>query len=180
MSELEPRTEILKGSVNEVADNVEKTVREFLKKHEELGIITQKQVDKIAINERASAIGEYLTGRLEGRENDDSGGPGITIFVTEKGKEDVVKNCSDYGYPILPEQIRQISQNLWVLSFKRGIYYMGFGGAQFFQEGEGPSQKGTVKPFTLYYSDVVRVETPDGHLWQNWDYNWDGTPKRIN
>ncbi|MBI2268398.1 MAG: hypothetical protein HYU80_03055 [Candidatus Blackburnbacteria bacterium] len=89
--------------------------------------------------------------------------------------------CEREGYPITETQIEEVRPDLVALKLPRGVYSMGMGGAQFYQEANADwKQSNRVdKPFALGYNDVVRIEGNANELWQNVNYNWDGTPKKT-
>ena len=90
--------------------------------------------------------------------------------------------CEREGYAIPDTQIGEVTPDLAVLRLPRGVYGMGMGGAEFYQEANTDWEQShrAEKPFALGYNDVVRIEGDANELWQNVNYQWDGAPKEPN
>lgn len=174
-----PKTNLLVGRLTEVVQYAEQKVRELLGRHPDL--VAPVVVDLIAQKEATLASQEYFKRRVDGYENDDySQQPGLTAYLTPQGRDEAIKMCEHQGYSIAGAQIEEITPNLIALRFPNGIYNTSGGGANFFLEasgGWGECTNTPDKPFFLDYNDVVRIEGDSNELWQNIDYNWDGTPK---
>ncbi len=178
---LGPRLELLAGRSVRVAQEAEKTARDFLDRH--TGLLSPAVSELIVRREASLALEGYTRRRAEGHENDiSSRKPGITIFVTSAGKEYVVQGCERAGYPVRPEQIREVTPTVRALRFQTGIYFKGPAAVQFHQEAAPifqNDQHGTChagnKPFAVGDGDLIRVEGDANELWQNSDYTWDGT-----
>lgn len=178
MERFKPRPEFLVGRSAKVSSVAEKKVRKLLSGHSDL--VSPETVDLIVQREVALALQDYGEKRLRGYANDDySQQPGLTAYLTPQGRERVVEMCEREGYPIVDAQIEEVTTDLIVLRLPRGIYHMGGGGAQFYQEvnTDWKQLNEANKPFTLGYDDVVRIEGDANELWQNAYYQWDGTPK---
>src|SRR3989344_2161281 len=166
------------GKSQEVAIRAEQSAREFLGKHADL--IGQTVIDIVAQRESALALDKYGQRRLEGHANDNwSRKPGITVYVTPDAKEAVVRVFERENYPVTQEQIEAVNPNTWAFRFPRGVYGMGMGGCQLYLEASEDWEKSNKaeKPFVLGYNDIVRVEGDANELWQDVNYQWDGTPK---
>ncbi|KKR49647.1 MAG: hypothetical protein UT84_C0022G0010 [Candidatus Curtissbacteria bacterium GW2011_GWA1_40_16] len=176
-----PRPDLLKGQTESVANDTENRVKELLGRHQDL--VAPSVAQQIIEREVSRAVQEYGAKRLEGRANDNySKAPGVTIYMTNEAKVAISALFDrEPGYSIPPEQWRSLPNNIWEVSFPRGIYSMGGGGCQFYQEADDDFDRGrrdrVRRPFTAGYDDIVRVEGKSGELWQNANYNWDGTPK---
>jgi len=180
MERLAPRPELLVGRSTEVAEDAEQRARKLLGRHPTL--VATEVVDLIAQRETSLALEEYGKRRLEGQANDNySQQPGLTVYLTHQGSERVVEMCKREGYPITETQIEEVIPDLVALKLPRGVYGMGMGGAQFYQEASADWERSNRadKPFALGYDDVVRIEGNANELWQNVNYNWDGTPKKT-
>lgn len=179
--QLSPRPELLVGRVEAVASQTEGTVRGLLSRHKDL--VAEGIAEQIVAREVSRAKEEYATQRLEGHANDNfSKTPGVTIYMTDEAKVAISALFErEGGYAISAEQWRSLPNDVWEVSFDKGIYSMGMGGCQFYQEADANFNEGgrdkVRKPFTARYNDVIRVEGKSGELWQNVDYNWDGSPK---
>lgn len=169
-----------------VSGRIEASVREklsFLGDHSDL--VDKSTFEEILSRELVKAQQEYKQLRLEERANDQiSRKPGITVYLRYPGLIAAVHKCEKFGYPIPEEQIQQeITPYASKIVFPSGIYSMGMGGGQFYQEADPDFIERTgaqSKPFTMYYADVIRVEGADGELWQNVNFKWDGSPKDPN
>lgn len=175
-----PKPDLLLGRVGEVGDNRETEIQELLSRHSDL--ITDNIANQIAMREAKRAREEYLKSRLEGHANDNiSKAPGITIYVTDEAKAVLTSKFEQALYPVPKQAWKPIANGVWEISFAKGIYQMGFGGCQFYQEADDDYFKGgsgnARLPFVARYDDVIRVEGDSGELWQNVNYSWDGTPK---
>lgn len=178
MERLTPKPELLVGRSTEVAQDAEQRAREFLDRHPDL--MAPEIADLIVQREAHLALQEYGKKRLEGHANDNrSKQPGLTAYLTLQGYERVVEICECEGYPIADTQIKKITTDLVALRLPRGVYSTGMGGIQFYQEANTDQSqfRGANKPFGLGYNDVVRVEGDANELWQNVNYQWDGTPR---
>lgn len=181
MERLTPRPELLAGRSTEVAKGAEQRVRELLGRHPSL--VASEVVDLIAQRETTLALQEYGNRRLDGHANDNySQQPGLTAYLTRQGCERVVEMCEREGYAIPDTQIEEVTPDLVALRLPRGVYGMGMGGAQFYQEASADWKQSNKadKPFALGYNDVVRIEGEANELWQNVNYQWDGTRKEPN
>lgn len=179
--QLSPKPELLVGRVEAVASRTQSEVSELLGRHKDLipeGVATQ-----VVAREVTRAREEYASSRLEGHSNDNfSKTPGITIYMTDEAKVAISALFErESGYTIPAAQWRPLPNGVWEVSFDRGIYSMGMGGCQFYQEADANFNEGgrdkVRKPFTARYDDIVRVEGKSGELWQNVNFNWDGTAK---
>jgi len=180
MERLAPRSVLLVGKSTEVAKYAEQKARELLGRHP--GLVITKVANLIAQREATLALQEYGKKRLDGYANDDySQQPGLTAYLTPQSLKRVVKMCEQDGNRITNIQIEEVTINLIALRLPRGAYVMGGGGAQFYQEANTDWEQSHTadKPFLLDYNDVVRVEGDANELWQNINYQWDGTPKTI-
>ena len=178
MERFEPKPELLVGKSTEVAKGAEQRARELLGRHPSL--VAKEVVDLIAQRESALALQEYGERRISGHANDNSSQqPGLTAYLTRQGRERVVEMCEREGYPIADTQIEEVTPDLVALRLPRGVYNMGMGGAQFYQEARADWEQSykADRPFTLAYNDVVRIEGNANELWQNVNYQWDETPK---
>ena len=179
--QLSPRPEFLVGRMEAVASQTEGKVREILSRHADL--VAEGVVEQIVAREVSRSKEEYAAQRLEGHANDNnSKTPGITIYMTDEAKVAIAELFKrEVGYSVPQEQWRSLPNNIWEISFTSGIYSMGMGGCQFYQEADANFMEGgrdkVRRPFTARYDDIVRVEGKSGELWQNVNYNWDGTPK---
>jgi len=123
---------------------------------------------------------EYVRRRIEGKANDDySQQAGLIAYLTPQGYEKAVEVCEREGYAIAATLIEKINPNLVAIQLPRGVYSIGGGGAKFYQEAsdDWKHSNRAEKPFLLEYDDVVRIEGSADELWQNVDYQWNGTPK---
>lgn len=178
MERLEPKPELLVGRSTEVVKGAEQKARELLGRHPSL--VAGEVVDLIAKREAALALQEYGKNRLDGHANDNySQHPGLTAYLTRQGCERIVKMCEREGYPIPDTQIEEVTPYLVALRLPIGVYSMGMGSAQFYQEASSDWEQShrANKPFALDYNDVIRVEGKINELWQNVNFQWDGTPR---
>lgn len=180
---LEPRPELLAGRSVEVAQEAQEAARDLLNRHP--GLVDPTIIELIALREGALALANYARNRREGHENDKSSRkPGITIYVTPETRRKVIERCEHGGYPVPSALMEEVTPTMWALRFQTGIYMAVGGGVQFHQETAPNFQYGSyhmgTKPFALDYEEVIRVEGDDNELWQNLDYNWDGTPRVTN
>lgn len=181
MERLAPKPELLVGRSTEVAKGAEQRARELLGRHPSL--VAGEVVDLIAQREASLALQEYGKRRLDGHANDNfSHQPGLTAYLTPQGRKRVVAMCEREGYAVPNTQIEEVTPDLVALRLPRGVYGMGMGGAQFYQEASSDWEQSNraEKPFALGYDDVVRIEGDANELWQNVNYQWDGTPKASN
>jgi hypothetical protein len=172
----QPRPELLTGWSPEVALQAELQARELLSRHP--GLIAPEVVEMVAQREMGFAVQRYGESRFAGRANDNgSKKPGLTAYVTPEARDYVVEVFKREGYGV--PQIEEVTPELIAVRLPKGVYGMGLGGAQFFvdESDDNGDKRKAEKPFVLRYKDVVRVEGDADELWQNHDYNWDGTRK---
>lgn len=161
----------------EVIKQVDAFTRTLLDRHQDL--VAGNIIDQIVGREARTALqyfGEVVLSREVSYFTNKE--PGMTILVTPKGMERLTDKLHSLPY-LRPTTMRPITDSLHLVHFSKGGYVMSGGRAQFYQE---VSEKwfqgsGATGPFTLAYDQVVRAEGMRGEFWQNWDYNWDGTPK---
>lgn len=173
-----PSLEILLGNSTEVARTAGQNVRELLRRHEDL--VGPGVIERIAQAEAELAGQEYIQRRIEGEANDShSKRPGLTAYLTPQGCEKAIEICKKAGYAIPATQIEEITLDLVALQFPKGVYGPGGNCMQFYQEADVDWEPLTEaeKPFALEFQDIVRIEGKVSTLWQNRDYQWDGTPK---
>lgn len=169
---------VKRGRAYELAEQEGDLVKSLLLRHTDL--LTMDQIHTIVTRESGAFVEKYLQRRMSGMENEDvSREPGMVVVLTTAGKELAMANCERYGYPIPEDQIMSGKNGTWIIEFPKGIYSMGGGGCQFYQEVTQYEHQSRQfhKPFLLGYDMVVRVESDAGDLWQNSQYDWDGNPK---
>jgi len=179
MEKLTPRPELLVGRSDQVAQDAEKRVRELLVRHPSL--VAPGIIDLIAQAEAESARQEYIRRRNKGEANDYcSRQPGLILYLTPQGCDKAIEEFKQVGYAIVPTtQIMKINSNLVALQLPKAIYGTGLETAEFHLEAEADYRQTNKaeKPFELETGYIVRIEGSADELWQNKDYQWDGTPK---
>lgn len=159
----------------EVIEAVETPARSLLGRHSDL--ILPDIAEQITRREIANVLQEFGETVLSKRESYfRNSEPGMTIYITPEGIKTLERRRLPY---LAPTVNRPLTDNLHQVHFPKGVYVMSGGGCQFFQEGfkNWGKEGGAEWPFTLEYDQVVRAESVRGEYWQNWHYNWDGTPK---
>lgn len=166
------------GNSAEIAAATRARVLEMLGRYPNL--VDAETAATLAEREAGWAERGYVHERMQGYRNDQSNkGPGVTLFLTTKQKDELLQNFKKWGYPTLKCDAR--GKNLWSVCLPEGGYSTGFGGLQFYIKD--PSVvKGEVidgkQPFTLPYDSVVRIESDAGDMWQNVHYAPDGSKKK--
>lgn len=156
--------------------------RELLTRHTDL--LDPALITQIGNREYHRAYAEAETARAEGRMNDDySQAPGLTVFFTREGfeglteatrKDDETSHLAGYLADIQPADP---DSTVYSLRLAQGMYAMGWGGCTFYGEATpNGNQLNREKPFSAPYDAVVRVEGDSGELWQNVNFQPDGTP----
>lgn len=175
---LTPREELLMSGVEQVIESKEKEVRELLARH--TGLVSADTINQIVEKEIKATRDDYRRKRLEGKANDQWSyeKPGITVVVSTKVKDALLEICEKAAYP--RQEAEEVAEGIWYLKFPKGLYSAGGGGMQFYLEPgreKGQPMYKAKYPLATPYNDVIRVEGEGNYLWQNTNYNWDGTPK---
>lgn len=114
--------------------------------------------------------------RQEGRSNDlDCDTRSVTVYVTRNGKWDVDLWCKKTKSHLGEHPWVKIDDNIWELSLPYRAYRQGANGIEFYNKETDPYyvNLNEENPFEILFEDIILVESKDGALWQNEDYNWD-------
>jgi hypothetical protein len=166
------------SGVERVTEATGKQIRGLLENHTDL--VATETTNQIVERETRAAREDYRQRRLEGKANDNySKKEGMTLYVNREGMDGIVGVCSRECYPVDSKSVSKVGDDLWELKFPKGIYEVGGGKISFQQEGdaEQPYLHRGIGQFSTGYRYVVRIEGTENALWQNSDYNWDGTRK---
>ena len=151
-------------------------IRELLDRYPEL--IVDKTAKELIGRESQRVTLDYQARRKAGLENDQhSEAPGLSVLVTPSGKNSILEQCDECGYPVPFDQIAAEASG-WLFIFPRGIYVTGNGSIRFFQEAKSDM---TVceKSFNLNPEQIIRIVGRLGELWQNPEYDWQTDEKIV-
>jgi hypothetical protein len=170
MERLNPSPEFLRGNSVEVGKRAEGHVRRLLSKYQDL--VDPQVVNSIAEREKNQATQRYLERRAAGLANDSySKGEGITLYLIFSEEES--KAFKNLRLNKKAKKVDGMVRGVFTVDFPHGTFAMPDEGASFTpNKARNPSGG-----FYIPYPCVIRVEGRHGELWQNPDYNWDGSDK---
>lgn len=176
-----PGQELLRGRSEEIGRRAQSLAQRLLARHP--AHIDSHTAEIVASRERELAIQKYLERRKAGLANDlYSKEPGITLYLTEEGKEEIVKVGKEKKFDVYFKQYVEMAPGTVLTEFPTGVFAASppslFFAAETVVAKKRLTEKGK-KRFTLQNESVVRVEGKHGELWQNPHYNWDGSKKRL-
>ncbi|HET9850525.1 MAG TPA: hypothetical protein VFP35_02800 [Candidatus Saccharimonadales bacterium] len=164
----------------DTANRAAAVTREVVDRHVDL--LGEDLAELMVHRDYEAAYQEIVRKREAGELNNEaSQAPGLTAYLTEEGASTLkdIPGISDYaeGLEMAPGMLGS-----WRLRINEGIYSTGWGNIQFHGRGAvEPDGNFSLQedPFFLGYGYVVRVEGDNGELWQNRNYNPDGSSKEV-
>jgi hypothetical protein len=189
VSKAEVRTQEIVEHVGEAAA---RRVKEFLREYVGEGKpLSEEGLAEIVAAEREKAAAVYRMQREAGLANDEvSQTPGLTALLKlqphSNGRDrrvfDLVPIQPEFSSPSI-EEVKELDENtrLFALSLPEGVYHVD-NFMYFYTKGRvfaGEVRGERDDSFALYPHQVVRVEGEGGELWQNPDYNPDGTKREA-
>ncbi len=173
-AEMSPINRFTESKSAELQQRTHTAVRDMLKRHS--GLIGPEIVDLISQREGKKAAEDFISARLGGLANDNSSErPGLVLYVKPEVKDEIVEKRKERGEIIADAQIIEINPNLFSIIFP-DIRYTESVGAVLFYKVAGEQD---ISHMALDFDKIVRIEGYKNELWQNRDYNWNGTTKQI-
>jgi hypothetical protein len=125
-----------------------------------------------------------MTDRTTVENTNASTGIGLTAYLTPLGAERASELFeSNPGYAEYLTLLTEVPDELpmFTLRLEQGIYSMGWGSCHFHARADrkGDAIIGVENTgFYLGYAYVVRIESDNGDVWQNWSFTEDGSPRK--
>jgi len=178
--ELSKRTfELAMGAGKAAADRA----ATFLGRHSD--VIEADVGKRIEASEFDRAFNRTKADRKTGHRNDNSSiAPGVTIYMSKAGFEEAMESAEKLDEGSYFAEYMQTAQPvddegvLYTMRLPEGAYSMGWGGCTFYGEATFEDDMPAVreKPFSSPYDAIVRIEGDSGELWQNYNFQPDGSP----
>ncbi|MBI2074205.1 MAG: hypothetical protein HYT83_00030 [Candidatus Levybacteria bacterium] len=104
---------------------------------------------------------------------DSSMGPGMTVYVTPGGRDQLERVAQECGYDGL--NTRPVAEGIVAIDYPNGVYGTGLGGVELWQHAvssnDDKSEWNTRSmPTSMPCYLVIRIEGSSGEHWQNVDY----------
>ncbi len=174
-----PSDEVLNKGYRKRADHIAQTVREFLEDSEDLFMFVEGGLDAIISRKIDAELSDYPKRRIQGEFNDEENiMPGVIIYLTRGGFEEVQERREHYSQWISDDQIQQVAPDIYEIILPKGFYgintwwdqsQMLFSNEklnpEYFQPGRGGGDWEPAVPIDM----VIRAVGIGGgcELWQN-------------
>jgi hypothetical protein len=144
-------------------------------------LVDPNVAERIEAEEFNRSFGATLEARESGRLNDTfSTAPGITIFMTREGFEGAKETAGDdseyMGDYLATVEMMDEEGRLYALRLPEGGFYASMGFTFYGETTVDDLPLNGEKPFQFPTEAIVRVEGDTGDLWQNVNFQPDGTP----
>lgn len=175
-----PPWEILQGRSEEIGRRAELNAKNLFERNS--AFIDPRTGEIVAEREKELAVQKYLEKRKAGLANDlNSKEPGMTLCVTQEGKERLEKIGKRRKFDVTFRQTVETRPDEYLVEFPTGIFaetfLEGFFAAETYQAKKHGAFESTKKRFNLRNEFIIRIEGKHGELWQNPNFNWDGSKK---